>query len=86
ARLKLYADVRIVSLEDDPALFELLDPADYKHQPERMMLFDIRAFDWNCPQHITPRYTVDEIQAAFKPQLDYIKNLEEELVALKSRL
>lgn len=85
ARLKVYADARIVSLEDDPALFELLDPAEYKHQPERMMLFDIKAFDWNCPQHITPRYTIDEVQAAFKPQLDYIKNLEEELDALKSR-
>lgn len=51
-----------------------------------MMIFDIKAFDWNCPQHITPRYTVEEIQTAFKPQLDYIKNLEMELIVLKSKI
>jgi predicted pyridoxine 5'-phosphate oxidase superfamily flavin-nucleotide-binding protein len=84
ARLKLYANVRIVALEDDPALFEELDPADYKHRPERMMLFDIKAFDWNCPQHITPRYTVDEIQAAFGPQKQYIEQLEAEIARLRA--
>lgn len=61
-----------------------LDPADYKHRPERMMLFDIKAFDWNCPQHITPRYTVEEIQAAFGPQKQYIEQLEAEIARLRA--
>lgn len=65
ARLKLYAEVRIVELEADPQLFERLDPVDYKHRPERMLVFDIKAYDWNCPQHITPRYTLEEIEMAF---------------------
>ena len=86
ARLKIYADARIVQREQDPALFKLLDPADYKHRPERMILFDIKAYDWNCPQHITPRYTVDEIAEAFAPQRDYIKQLEEEVKMLKEQL
>lgn len=86
ARLKLYADVRMVQLEDDEKLFELLDPTDYKHRPERMMVFDIKAFDWNCPQHITPRYTVEEIEIAFAPQREHILKLEAEIKNLKTRL
>ena len=86
ARLKLYADARTVQREEDKQLFKLLDPADYKHRPERMILFDIKAYDWNCPQHITPRYTVAEIEAALAPQRDYIKQLEEEVKLLKEQL
>ncbi|MEO7213543.1 pyridoxamine 5'-phosphate oxidase family protein [Mucilaginibacter sp.] len=85
-RLKIYADARIVELADEPALFKLLDPADYKHTPERMILFDVKAFDWNCPQHITPRYTEDEIKRAFAPQNEYVLKLEYELEKLKKQL
>ncbi len=85
-RLKIYADARIIELADEPALFKLLDPADYKHTPERMILFDVKAFDWNCPQHITPRYTEDEIKRAFAPQNEYVLKLEYELEKLKKQL
>lgn len=51
-----------------------------------MMLFHIEAYDWNCPQHITPRFTVEEIQIAFKPQLDFISKLEAENKILKDKL
>jgi predicted pyridoxine 5'-phosphate oxidase superfamily flavin-nucleotide-binding protein len=85
-RLKIYADARIVNMEDDPALFKLLDPAGYKHSAERMMVFDVKAFDWNCPQHITPRYTEDEIKQAFAPQNEYVLKLEYELEKMKKQL
>lgn len=84
ARLKLYADTRIVELKDNPVLFQQLDPADYPHQPERMILFEIQAYDWNCPQHITPRYTLAEIQAAFAPQQAYLEALEKEVKELRA--
>lgn len=84
ARLKLYANARVVELKDDPALFQQLDPADYPHQPERMILFEIQAYDWNCPQHITPRYTLSEIQAAFAPQQAYLEALEKEVLELRA--
>lgn len=84
ARLKLYADARVVELKDDPELFQQLDPADYPHRPERMILFDIQAYDWNCPQHITPRYTLSEIQAAFAPQQAYLEALEKEVLELRA--
>lgn len=86
ARLKLYADARIVQREEDKELFKRLDPVDYKHRPERMILFDIKAYDWNCPQHITPRFTIPEIEAALTSERDYIKSLEEEVKLLKEQL
>ena len=86
ARLKLYADARVVDIRDNPALFNDLDPADYPHKPERMIVLDIKAYDWNCPQHITPRYTIEEIQEAFAPQKEYIQRLEGEVKELKERL
>ena len=64
-RLKILAKAEIVELKDDPSLYDLLDLDDYKFKPERMMIFNIEAYDWNCPQHITPRYTVEEIEEAF---------------------
>jgi len=86
ARLKIYADARVVSIKDDPQLFAELDPEDYPHKPERMIVLDIKAYDWNCPQHITPRYTMEEIREAFAPQKDYIHRLETEVKELKEKL
>lgn len=51
-----------------------------------MMLFHIEAFDWNCPQCITQRFTVEEIQIAFEPQLQYISKVQKEVENLKNRL
>ncbi len=86
ARLKIYAKARIVALTDDPSLFDKIDPADYPHRPERMLALDVQAFDWNCPQHITPRYTVAEIELAFASQKAYLTKLEAESLALKTEL
>lgn len=68
ARLKILAKAEIVELKDDPALYDLLDLEGYTFKPERMMVFHVEAYDWNCPQHITPRYTAEEIEEAFAGQ------------------
>ena len=86
ARLKLYANAKIVDLEENEALYELLKPADYKFRPERMMVFEIQAYDWNCPQHIVPRYSAQEIEEALLPQKEYIKNLENKIKELELKL
>ncbi|GAB3912195.1 hypothetical protein GCM10028803_55070 [Larkinella knui] len=78
-RLKIYAEAKIVELTDNPALFELLDPADYPHRPERMVILTVKAYDWNCPQHIKPRYTAEDIADALAERDDYIRSLEEKL-------
>ena len=86
ARLKIYANAKIVDLEENEELYNLLKPTDYKFKPERMMIFEIQAYDWNCPQHITPRYTAEEIEEALLPQKEYIKNLEDKIKELESKL
>jgi predicted pyridoxine 5'-phosphate oxidase superfamily flavin-nucleotide-binding protein len=86
SRLKIYAKAEIVELKDNPELLATLDLGDYKFRPERMMLFHIEAYDWNCPQHITPRYTAEEIKIALQPQQDYIAKLEEENKRLTDKL
>lgn len=86
ARLKIFAKVEIVELNDNIELFEKLNLDDYKFRPERMMVFNIEAYDWNCPQHITPRYTIEEIEEAFAPQRIHIAKLEAEIRALKTRI
>ena len=85
ARLKLYANAKIVDLQENEALYELLKPADYKFRPERMLVFHIKAYDWNCPQHITPRYTEQELEPMLKEQNEYIKSLEAEIQVLKNK-
>jgi predicted pyridoxine 5'-phosphate oxidase superfamily flavin-nucleotide-binding protein len=84
-RLKLYAKARIVELEDDPALYAQLDLEGSQFHPERMMVFDVDAYDWNCPQHITPRYSIEEINKAFASQSEYIMQLEAEIKKLKEK-
>lgn len=86
ARLKIFAKATNVELDDNPELLAKLDLSEYKFRPERMMILDIEAYDWNCPQHITPRYTVSEIEEAFAPQHNHIAKLEAEIKTLKNRL
>lgn len=86
ARLKILAKAEVVELKEDPSLYELLNLEDYKFKAERMMVFNIEAYDWNCPQHITPRYTVEEIQEAFAGQQNQIAKLEAEVKSLKLKL
>jgi predicted pyridoxine 5'-phosphate oxidase superfamily flavin-nucleotide-binding protein len=86
ARLKIYAEAEIAGLEEKPDLFNLLKPEHYKYKPERLILFHIKAYDWNCPQHITPRYTTDEINALAAPREKYILELEQELKNLRQKL
>jgi hypothetical protein len=61
-RLKILGRARVVALDDAAALARFTVP-DYRARVERGLLIEVAAFDWNCPQHITPRYTIDEIAA-----------------------
>ena len=54
-------------------------PAKPLPKVERGILIDVAAFDWNCPQHITPRYTESEIAAAIAPLQARIGELEAQL-------
>ena len=85
-RLKIYAEAEIVEINDNPELFEKLELGDYKHRPERLLVLHVKAYDWNCPQHITERYTLEEISAEFAAQHEYINKLRAENERLRAEL
>lgn len=82
-RLKILAEAEVRDAADVPELIEKLKAADYKAKIERAMILHIRAFDWNCPQHITPRFTIDEVKRMNAPLYEYVEKLEREIKKLK---
>lgn len=78
ARLKILGRARIVDASDEETLHRLALP-DYRAQVEHGMLIGVEAFDWNCPQHITQRFTLAQIEAATEPLRKRIKELESAL-------
>ena len=85
-RLKIYAEAEIIELTEDSSLYDFMRPKEYKFKPERILLFKVKAYDWNCPQHIHPKYSIEEVQEILAPQQQYIQQLEEELKTLKEKL
>jgi uncharacterized protein len=85
-RLKIYAHVEIKTLADDPELAAAVATPGYKAKPERVLKFHLDAFDWNCPQHITPRFTEAEIDAALAPVRERLAHLEAENKMLRDKL
>jgi len=75
-RLKILGRVRLVG-DDEPELLAQLEQDDYRAVVERGFVIHVEAFDWNCPQHITPRYTDADIESTVAP-------LRQELNALKA--
>lgn len=61
ARLKVIGHARIV--EEDAELKEGVRVDGYKAKVQRVIVVEVVAFDWNCSQHITPRWTEDEVRA-----------------------
>jgi predicted pyridoxine 5'-phosphate oxidase superfamily flavin-nucleotide-binding protein len=84
-RLKIYAHVETVSLDADPVLARLVAEPGYRAKPERILRLRLAAFDWNCPQHITPRFTEAEIAEAMQPLRERLTALEAENAELRAR-
>lgn len=85
-RLKVYARVEVVATDADPELAAKVATPGYRAAPERIMVLRLEAFDWNCPQHITPRFTQAEISVAVQPLHRRIEALEAENAALRAQL
>ena len=86
-RLKILGHAEI--LEDTPQAEDWLDrlrvPGE-KSPAERAVLIHIEAFDWNCPQHITPRYTQEEITEMLEPMRRRLDALERDNARLREQL
>jgi predicted pyridoxine 5'-phosphate oxidase superfamily flavin-nucleotide-binding protein len=79
-RLKLIGHAHA---SDDPADIAALMAPDYPAQAERAFLIDVIGFDWNCPQHITPRFTEAEIRRGTQPLIDEIQQLRARVAELE---
>jgi predicted pyridoxine 5'-phosphate oxidase superfamily flavin-nucleotide-binding protein len=86
ARLKIYAHVETVALDADPELASRVAVPGYKARPERILRLRLAAFDWNCPQHITPRFTEGDVMEAIAPLRQRLAELESENAELRGRL
>jgi hypothetical protein len=85
ARLKILAHVAVRDLGAEPELATRLSLPGYKGKPERAFLLRLETFDWNCSQHISPRFTIAEIEAAVSPLQTRIAELEAENRALRGQ-
>ena len=79
-RVKIWGEARI---ETDPALVERLMPAGYRARAEQAIVFTVKAWDANCPQHIPQLVPVDEVVPALAERDARIAQLEQELAALR---
>jgi uncharacterized protein len=82
-RLKILARMSAHDLKAETDLAARLVTPGYRGLPERGFTLRLQAFDWNCPQHITPRFAADEIEAAIAPLRARLRDLEAENARLR---
>jgi predicted pyridoxine 5'-phosphate oxidase superfamily flavin-nucleotide-binding protein len=84
ARLKLLGHARVIDPAAETRTMAALALPDYRARIERGIVITVEAFDWNCSQHITPRFTLEEVASAVAPLRARIAELEAEMARLKS--
>ncbi len=84
-RLKLWARTRIIHRDENPELVDQLEEPAYGARVERGIILTIAAVDWNCPQHITPRYSEAEIERLIAPLIEENRALKAQLAQAKAR-
>lgn len=78
-RLKIWGRARIVHESEDPELIAQLEDPAYRARLERGIVIHVEAYDWNCPLHITPRYTKSEVENLIAPLLKEIQQLKAQI-------
>ena len=82
-RVKIWGRARVV---EDAATIARLMPEDYRARPEQAILFEIDAWDTNCPQHIPQKLAAQDVEAAIARLNARITELESENQALRQRI
>jgi predicted pyridoxine 5'-phosphate oxidase superfamily flavin-nucleotide-binding protein len=85
-RLKVLGRMKAYDIGDAPPelVFEVELPA-YRARVERVVVIEVEAFDWNCPQHITPRFTLDEVERSVTPLRERVAELEAKLASCEAK-
>ena len=85
-RLKLFGHARIVTADEDSELLNSLADNAYEAVVERAVVVAVEAYDWNCQQHITPRFTVEELQPVLASMRDQLSGLQAENARMREQL
>jgi predicted pyridoxine 5'-phosphate oxidase superfamily flavin-nucleotide-binding protein len=85
-RLKLLGRVEIFDGERAAEWIDRVRDPDYDAKIERVFVIHVQAFDWNCQQHITPRFTEEQIRELLEPLQQRVQALEKENQDLRARL
>ena len=83
-RLKLLGRAHTVELADDPGLVERARTPGYDARIERVFVILVEGFDWNCPQHITPRFTEAEMTRMAAPLHAQLRRVKEQLAQVSA--
>jgi len=75
-RLKIMGHARLENARKHPELVAELAEPEVRDKVERLYFIEVVSFDWNCSQHITPRYTAEEIKRIVSPLQRRITELE----------
>ena len=86
ARLKILGHAKITERAEAGELLEAVRDGAENGFVERVYVIQVEGFDWNCPQHITPRFTVDEIRTILGPFESRLQALEAENARLRTQL
>ncbi|MEL7239690.1 MAG: pyridoxamine 5'-phosphate oxidase family protein [Planctomycetota bacterium] len=81
-RVKIWGEARVI--EGDDALVERLMPDDYRARPEQVIVFEVSAWDINCPQHIPQRFEAKDVARELEVRDARIAELEAALTALEN--
>jgi uncharacterized protein len=85
-RLKVFGRLNVVDAASDPDLTARLQVPGYRATVERVMRIELAAFDWNCPQHITPRFSEAELAHTLEPLRTELQRLRTENDVLQGKL
>ncbi len=77
-RLKILGHARVEDARDHPDLVAELAEPEMQNKVERLFFIEVVSFDWNCPQYITPRYTVEEMR-------DVISDLQKRIAEMNAQ-
>lgn len=83
-RLKIWGRARVIHEREDPQMIARLEMASYRAQVERGIVIAVEAYDWNCPQHIMPRFTTAEIAVQIAALEHKVGELEMENAQLRA--
>ena len=82
ARIKIFGRAR---LSNDPELVARLHDTSYRARPERAVVIEVEGFDWNCPQHLPVRLTLNELEPVLAPIRKELADLKAENALLKAK-